>query len=222
MPDSGRKRRNILIDTRLQVGLTLHVLGWLSFYIVLFAGAVNGPAVWTWMTAAHSDPAYFDAVERLQWFARSTLLPLSVMFVGVAAHGVVFAHRIAGPIHRIETVLRDLAGRKFQTTPVKLRPKDFFKNLATTLTTAIAALRADAARGRRMNQETIRGLRELLEAVEKGRVEQRGLIVLTQKAIENAEQFDRHLAAAASDDVDASEPTEQQRPAVAVGVPAAA
>ncbi len=46
---------------------------------------------------------------------------------------VLYLHRIAGPIFRIERVLREVAeGKKFEG-PLKLRKKDFFKGLADAI-----------------------------------------------------------------------------------------
>ena len=43
-----------------------------------------------------------------------------------------YLHRIAGPIYRIEKVLKEtLEGKGF--TPIKLREKDFFKSIAETI-----------------------------------------------------------------------------------------
>jgi hypothetical protein len=222
MSENGHKRRQILVDKRLQLGLTLNVLGWLAFYVVLFTCAVNSSALWTLVTAAHNDPAYAQASERLQWFLRSTILPLSVMFVGVAAHGVVFAHRIAGPIRRIETVLRDLASRKYPTTPVTLRPNDYLKNVASRLTCAIDTLRDDAARMRRMNQETLRSVRQLLDVVETGRADTRTLTSIARAALERAEQFDRHLAVGAPEGAEPNSPAQREKTSALVGAAPAA
>ncbi len=196
MADRGRKRKNVVIDAHLQAGLSAALLGWMYLYVVVFALVVNASPLWTVFTAGESDPDYFDALQRLQWFARSTLVPLAFVFVCAAVHGLLFAHRIAGPIYRIKAVLRDVAARKFQASPVTLRPKDCFKDVATELTTAVEALREDAARSRRMNQETLDCVRGLVDAVEGDRLGKQELLALARTATETAERFDRHLAQA--------------------------
>jgi hypothetical protein len=78
---------------------------------------------------------------------------------------------------------------------VRLRPKDFFKDVAAEMSTMIDALREDAARGRRMNQETIAAAREMLDAASAGRLSGPEMAALAQATLDRAERFDRHLAA---------------------------
>jgi len=51
---------------------------------------------------------------------------------------ILFLHRIAGPIYRIEKTLKELAEGK-QVNKIKLRKKDFFKSLAETTNQLIDA-----------------------------------------------------------------------------------
>jgi hypothetical protein len=215
MAGAGRKRRQILVDADLQIGLSMHILGWLYFYIVTFALLANAPAMWAVLTANAADAAYYDAVQRLQWFTQYTALPLAVTFVCVAVHGVVFTHRVAGPIHRIKATLRDLAQRRLTPTPVLLRPKDYFKDVASDLSSAIDTVRDDAARQRRMNEETLVAAREAIEALEKGRASHETL-ALAHLVLDRAERLDRHLAAA----TDPAAPAPSSPESAAVAVPA--
>jgi len=187
------KRKKILVDPSLQVGLSINMLAWLYFYILMFALVVNAPWIWTIFTGRAADVEYQDAMQRLQWFMRFAVIPLICMFVCVAAHGVVFAHRVAGPIYRIKAVLREMSARRWPTTPVRLRPKDFLKDVAAELSTTIDSLKDDARRCRRMNEETIAGARELIAALDDGRRERSELLALAQKTLDSAARFDRHL-----------------------------
>jgi hypothetical protein len=207
------KRRKVLVDVDLQVGMSLNMLGWLYFYVVMFAVVVNAKGLWAIFVGGDADPEYFDAVERLQWFTRFTVVPLVCMFICVAAHGVVFAHRVAGPIQRIKSTLRDVAARRYPAKPVTLRPTDYMKDVAVELTTVIAALRDDAERTRRINQDTVGAARELLVAIDEGRLGKPELLALAQAARDGAERCDRHLAEATS---------EAAAPAQAVDAPASA
>jgi hypothetical protein len=217
MAEVRYKRKKILIDPGFQVGLSVNMLAWLYFYILMFALVVNAPWIWSIFTASAQDPKYQDAVQRLQWFTRFAVVPLALMFVCVAAHGVVFAHRVAGPVYRIKTVLRDVAKRKYPSTPVRLRPKDYFKDVAAELSTMVDALRDDAARVRRMNQETLEGARGLAAAIEEGRLGKSELLAMAQSTLDHAARFDRHVE-------DALSPTgaEEASPAPSADVDAAA
>ena len=209
MAEMQYKRKQILVDANLQVGLSVNVLAWLYFYILAFMLIVNAPWIWSIFTASAADPAFHDAVQRLQWFTRFAVLPLACMFVCVAAHGVVFAHRVAGPIFRIKAVLRELAARKLPSTPVRLRPKDYMKDVATDLSAMVDSIRDDVARRRRMNQETIEGARELLEAVESGRLGRPELLALAQSTLDRAARLDRHLEEPTATSVGAAPATDR-------------
>jgi methyl-accepting chemotaxis protein len=198
MAEVRYKRKKILIDPGFQVGLSVNMLAWLYFYILMFALVVNAPWIWSIFTASAQDPKFQDAVQRLQWFTRFAVLPLALMFVCVAAHGVVFAHRVAGPVYRIKVTLREIAQRRFPATPVRLRPKDYFKDVAIDLSTMIDSLRDDAARVRRMNQETLDGARELVAAIESGGLAKPELLAMAQSTLDRAARFDRHVEEALS------------------------
>jgi methyl-accepting chemotaxis protein len=207
MAEVQYKRKQIIVDANLQVGLSVNVLAWLYFYILMFMLVVNAPWIWSIFTSSAADPAYHDAVQRLQWFTRFAVVPLACMFVCVAAHGVVFAHRVAGPIFRIKATLRDLAAGKLPNTPVRLRPKDYLKDVATDLSTMIDSIRDDVARRRRMNQETMDGARELLAAVEAGKLGRPELLALAQTTLDRAARLDRHVEEPFATSVGAAAPT---------------
>jgi len=188
------KRRKVVVDADMQAGLAFNMMGWLYFYVVMFAVVVNGRAIWTAMTSSEADPDYFDAVQRLQWFTRFSVVPLIAMLVCMAVHGVVSAHRVAGPIVRIKQAIRDVANRAYPPTPVTLRPKDYFKDVASDLSTVVDMLRDDAAQLRRVNDETVAGARETLVAIDEGRLGATELAALARATLERAERCDRHLA----------------------------
>ena len=194
MPRPSNLRREILIDSHLQLGLAMNMIGWLYFYVVAFAIVVNSPSIWAVMTAPETDTAYYDAVQRMQWFTQFTVIPLALTFVCVAAHSLVLTHRIAGPIYRIRTVLRGMAERKYPKNPVTLRDKDYFKDVALELTAVIETLREDAARERRMNQETLQGAQELLAAIDGASKGKGELLALAHLTLDRAERLDRHLS----------------------------
>jgi hypothetical protein len=206
MPQQNYKRRQILIDADLQVSLSMNILGWLYFYVVLFALLANAPSVWAVFTAPASDPSYFEAVQRLQWFAQFTVMPLAATFVAVSVHGVIFTHRVAGPIYRLKQVLRDMAQRKLPEGPVRLRDKDYFKDVAQDLTTVIESMKEDGARRRRMNDETVAAARELLQALENGQGTKVDVRAMAHRVLDNAERMDRHLSSSLPADEPAAAP----------------
>lgn len=69
------------------------------------------------------------------------ILFLSIIVTAVA--GILFLHRIAGPVYRIHSVLRQLAQGKIPDRDVKLREGDFYGEVVAELNRLIARLRAD-------------------------------------------------------------------------------
>jgi hypothetical protein len=197
MAPEKHKRRQIVVDADIQVGLSMHILGWLYFYVVVFAIIANASSIWSVLTESSTDIGYYDAVQRMQWFTQFTVLPLALTFLCVAAHSVVFTHRIAGPIYRIKTVLRGMAQREYPPNGVKLRDKDYFKDVAAELTTVIHAIREDASFYRRENRETAETVRALVVALEAGDRPAADLVAQAKAALEQAERLDQHLAAVA-------------------------
>jgi len=195
MAEPKWKRRQILVDTNLQFGMSLHLVGWLYFYVIAFALLANAPAMFDFLSGSESDVGYAEAVERMRWFAQTTVLPLAMTFVCVAGHCVVFTHRLAGPAYRVKAVLSGLAARKLPERPVTLRKGDYFKDVAVELNKVIDATREDAARQRRMNAEICSGIRDLSAAIDEGRLGKDELLALAKQALDGAERVDRHLAA---------------------------
>ena len=196
MAGPQRRRRQILIDRQLQLGLSVHFVGWLYFYVVAFAVLANAESIWALFTQPDSEGAHLDAVEHLQWFTKLTILPLTLTFACVAVHGVLITHRIAGPIYRIKAVIRDLAQRRLPSRAVELRKGDCFRDVAEELTKLVDSTRDDHARRRRMNGETVAALRELVAALESGPRSAAETLAMANQALDRAEFLDRHLAAA--------------------------
>jgi hypothetical protein len=196
MAEKKYKRRQILIDRQLQLGLSMHFVGWLYFYVVAFAVLANAESIWALFTQPDSESAYLDAVDHLQWFTKLTVLPLTLTFACVAVHGVLITHRVAGPIYRIKAVIRDLAQRRLPSRPVELRKGDCFRDVAEELTKLVEATRDDHARRQRMNAETVAALRELVAALESGPRPATETLAMANQALDRAEFLDRHLAAA--------------------------
>lgn len=131
------KRRQYLINKPLQfayagiavwlllVGIIL--IGSFTYYITLNTILVQ-------METAGNIP--FDAYQLVKTINSMLVkrIGLLLIFLIVVA-GILeiwYLHRIAGPIYRIEKVLKEvMEGKEF--TPIKLREKDFFKSIAETI-----------------------------------------------------------------------------------------
>lgn len=73
------------------------------------------------------------------FYAALTLIPIAVWI------GVTLSHKIAGPWHRLENILLDLASGNI-TDEIKLRKTDELKSLAEAINKVIARLRTDKSR----------------------------------------------------------------------------
>ena len=197
MAQTRHKRRQVLVDPDLQVGMSMYIVGWLYFYVVVFALLANAPAILAVLTAESGEAAYVEAVQRLRGFTRYTVFPLALTFVAMAVHGVFITHRVAGPVYRLKKTLRELAQRQVADT-VHLRKKDYFKDLAVELNTALDSVREDAARRRRLNRDTVDRARELVNLLEEGGPEALDrALAAAHTTLDAAERLDRHLETSA-------------------------
>lgn len=196
---ANSKRRQVVVDARLQVGMVSRMVGWLYLYFLGFALLANTPAVLDLLTEDASTAAHAAAVERLSWFAKFVLAPMGLTFCAMVVHGVFLTHRLAGPVYRLKQVLRGLARRDF-TQRAQLREGDHLQDVAADLRNAIAALADDSLRMRRMNAETRDALRWALDAVPK---HERALRARIHTALDSTDRLDAHLAAAVDGEVDA-------------------
>jgi methyl-accepting chemotaxis protein len=125
-----RKIRNLLINKNLQLRITLKFL----VAAVCFS-VVNGITVFftLWTAIVQWVP---EAEEIEQYFRVTILYILALNSVAIIALitglGIIFTHRIAGPIHRIQQQLeRMLQGEKVGS--ISLRRGDEFQQLAETI-----------------------------------------------------------------------------------------
>ncbi len=213
MSQARPRRRQKIVDAKFQLGLGLHLIGWLYLYVVLFAVGANLPAIKSIFASDISEPDYVDAMLALRGFSRFVVVPLALTFLAMAGHAIVVTHRIAGPVYRMKMVLRQVAAGELPPS-VRFRDHDYLKDLAEEATTALAALRDHRQRTQRMNAETSEALRRVLQAAKDGADAAR-LAALAQEALEAAERVDRMVALP-------EPPTAHAAPAAAESAPAPA
>jgi methyl-accepting chemotaxis protein len=140
-----------MLDKKLQVGMSLHITGFLYMYLVLFALLANFAALKT-VVFGGSEEAYLEAVTRLDIFVEVFVFPLVATFVCMCLHGFLFTHRIAGPVYRIKEMLKRVQGGDL-ATDVKLRKNDYFQDLCEDLNGMIDQLRGDLVHFRQASQK---------------------------------------------------------------------
>ena len=128
----ARGCKNYLIIKNLQLGLTARFL----FLTVIFALFISYEGYITiWPVVSEVIPRDLSALVKHQVFFRLCLFTLPVLFV-IVAFSIVFSHRIAGPLYRIEKTLDDfIAGKEVE--PIRLRRGDELKELASKINQVI-------------------------------------------------------------------------------------
>ena len=188
------KRTKVLVDPELQIGVSTYIVGWIYVYFLAFAILANLPAVFAMATADAGDDAFLNAMDQVRAFARFVVLPMGLTFVAMAVHGVWITHRVAGPIVRLKRTMRDLAARKIPG-PIGLRKKDFFQDMAQEINLALAALREDSVRRRRLSAAQVEAAKKLVVSLENASFDPRHALALAAAVLDGAEALDRHLAA---------------------------
>lgn len=192
MAEPKFKRSKILVDPEFQIGLSMEMVGWIYVYFLAFSLVANLPNLVALASAAPTDAEYVAALEHLRGFAQYVVLPMGVTFVAMAVHGVYLTHRIAGPIIRLKRTMREIAARRLPG-PVTLRKKDHFKDLADEMNAAIAVLREDDVRRKRMADEAVDSARQLVHALENRPSDLRESLALACAALDAAEALRSHL-----------------------------
>ena len=131
-----QKRIQYLIKTRMQLGLALRFLLIIS---MLFAFVRFEAYITVWPVVAEFVPdVSIDLMNRLI-LLRFLYFVFPILFV-MAAVTVIFSHRIAGPIYRIERTLDELIQGQ-DLACIQLRQGDELKGLAGRINKLILLLR---------------------------------------------------------------------------------
>ena len=159
-----KRRRQLLVDPRIQLGLSLRILACMAAYMILFGlVAVLGP-LFTIATGMPGDEQVIAAGEKLDGLFSTFLVPGALTFACLAMHCFVMLHRLAGPAYRFRAVMAsirdgDIAGR------VKLREGDFLEDVAEAIDTTVASLRSDFEAMKSQALELVSGLENLASPV---------------------------------------------------------
>ncbi|MBP2676517.1 MAG: exported protein of unknown function, MCP-like, partial [Deltaproteobacteria bacterium] len=125
-------RRSIkLVDRKFQIDLALRLL--VSAILFFFLGLVIVFAPSFYLMATTSDPESLETVASEFLVLHKRIWPAVIIcFLGMFAYCLFLSHRIAGPIYRINAVLRNLIAGE-QTEKVTFRKNDCFLPTAELL-----------------------------------------------------------------------------------------
>lgn len=136
------RRRPRLIDRRFQLGLAWRMM--LAYFLFYLAGivVVFFPSMFVLATGSKLESLEPAAREFLVLHRRVWPAAL-VVLGGVFAYTLVSSHRIAGPVYRINAVLRDMLEGKYPPSIV-LRKGDHLQETADLLGQLARKLSAEA------------------------------------------------------------------------------
>lgn len=146
MNQTTNRRKGRLVDRKFQIGLAWRIL--LVFLLFFFAGIllVFAPSMFGLFTGESLESLEPAATEFLILHHR--IWPaVVIVLIGMFAYTVIMSHRIAGPIYRINDVLRKMIGGKFPDT-VTFRKGDYFQETAELLETLAKTLAEEGRPGR--------------------------------------------------------------------------
>ena len=143
---SSNRRKVYLINPRFQwrfigfmAAVSLLAISILFVSNVLFFRNMNQEAL---SVGLAPDNPYFDFLREQKSSLTLVYLGVSaVAFVLMVGLGVLYSHRIAGPLHNLNKRMQEIAGGA-EPSPVNFRRKDQFQELAANFNAMIARLRS--------------------------------------------------------------------------------
>jgi len=125
------RRRSRLIDRQFQVGLAWRMI--IVYFLFSLAGIVIAFAPSMYVIATTTDLNVLEPAAREFLVLHHRIWPAAaILFGGLFAYTLVFSHRIAGPIYRIDSVLRGMLEGVYPEK-ITLRRKDYFQPTAELL-----------------------------------------------------------------------------------------
>jgi signal transduction histidine kinase len=131
-----RIRSHYLIKKKLQLGLALRFL-LLSVLFSIFIGFEVYITIWPVVAEAISGLSI--ALVKKHILFRLIFFSIPVIFV-IVIGSIIFTHRIAGPLYRLEKTLDDLIAGK-DVDIIRLRKKDEFQGLTQKLNELIRIIK---------------------------------------------------------------------------------
>lgn len=131
-PENGKNRRKKLyIDREIQLGITVRFLAIFLAFIFLTTCAVFIPSSIKLLSHGPAEELIKPAQEFL--ILKSRVWPMAfVVMLAAVVYTVIFSHRIAGPIQRLNSELRNIISGNYPER-IRLRKKDYFKETASLL-----------------------------------------------------------------------------------------
>ena len=131
MGEPGDRRRTWLVNRRFQLGLAWRMVLVMTVFFLAGILIVFSPSAW--VLATGSDLAALERAATEFLILHKRIWPAAILsFAAVFAYCLFFSHRIAGPVYRIDAVLRQLL-RGETPGPIRFRKGDCFRPTADLL-----------------------------------------------------------------------------------------
>lgn len=131
MGERADRRRTRLVDREFQFGLAFRLLLVMTGFFVAGVLLVFLPSAW--VIATESDLKSLEpAAEEFLVLHRRVWPAAFLSIAGVFAYCLIYSHRIAGAVYRIDAVLRQLLRDEYPAR-VQFRKGDYFQHTAQLL-----------------------------------------------------------------------------------------
>lgn len=142
----GVLRRRYLINRPFQFAFIARMVGIAVGIIAVFYGA-NAFFFWNLRKEAAAqnvplDHIFFRYLDYHEQRLTALMAVLAVVVVlGLTLFGLLYSHRIAGPLYRLTMHLTGIAEGRRGPTPVRFRQGDYFQEIATAYNKHLGALK---------------------------------------------------------------------------------
>jgi hypothetical protein len=134
------RRRTRIVDRQFQLGLAVRLL--LVLTILFAAGLILAFAPSYYVIATANDLKSLEPAAAELLVLHKRLLPAALLsLAGIFLYAIFFSHRIAGPLYRINAILRALIEDR-DPPVVKFRDDDYFQPTAALLKELSEKMRA--------------------------------------------------------------------------------
>ena len=140
MGTGENRRRTRIVDRQFQLGLAVRLF--LVLAILFAAGLVLAFAPSYYILATKNDLKSLEPAAAEFLVLHQRLWPAAILsFAGIFLYVIFFSHRIAGPVYRINAILRALIDDR-DPPVVKFRDDDYFQPTAVLLKELSEKMRA--------------------------------------------------------------------------------
>ncbi len=158
------RRKTFLINREIQIGITVRFIVVFVLFMLLATLIVFFPSALKLFMGHGSEELARPAREFL--ILNKRVWPMVILVIGgFVVYSVLFTHRLAGPVYRLNKELKKLIDGTFPER-IALRDKDFFKETAALLEELSRSMRERSGGGAADHEEILKKLSLLREEMQ--------------------------------------------------------